>query len=116
MTQSLAGITAAQLRTATALKEKIEALEQELASLFQVAPPSAAIAPAMAPQPRVSTAGRDRTAAARKARWAKVQKAAAATPATKPKRRLSPEGRRRIIEATKARWARIRAAKAARGA
>ena len=113
MTQPLAGITATQLRAAAALKQKIEVLEKELASLLGAAAPSRAVAPVAAPKRQISAAGKARIAAAQKARWAKVKRPAAAPAVAKPKRRLSPEGRRRIIEATKARWAKVRAAKAA---
>ena len=115
MTQPFAGVTASQLRAAVALKEKIEALEKELASVLGAAPPSPAPVPEPARKGQISAAGRARIAAAQKARWAKVKQAAAPKPAAKPKRKLSPEGRRRIIEATKARWAKIRAAKAGGG-
>jgi len=112
MTQPFAGVTASQLRAAASLKEQIEALEQELASVLGATPPSPALVPEPARKGQISAAGRARIAAAQKARWAKRKQAAAPNPAAKPKRRLSPEGRRRIIEATKARWAKIRAAKA----
>jgi hypothetical protein len=116
MTQPFAGITASQLRAALALKEKVEALEKELASVLGAAPPSPALAPEPARKGQISGAGKARIAAAHKVRWAKVKQAAAPKPGAKPKRKLSPEGRRRIIEGTKARWARIRAAKAAEAA
>ena len=116
MTQPFAGVTASQLRAAVALKEKIEALEKELASVLGAAPSSPALVPEPARKGQISAAGRARIAAAQKARWAKLKQAAAPKPAAKPKRKLSPEGRRRIIEATKARWAKIRAAKAAEAA
>ena len=112
MTQPFAGVTSAQLRAAVALKEKIEALEKELASVLGAAPPAPAPVPEPAGKGQISAAGRARIAAAQKARWAKLKQAAAPKPAAKPKRKLSPEGRRRIIEATKARWAKLRAAKA----
>ena len=116
MTQPFAGVTASQLRAAVALKERIEALEKELASVLGAAPPSPALVPEPARKGQISAAGRARIAAAQKARWAKAKQATAGRAVAKPKRRLSPEGRRRIIEGTKARWARIRAAKAGEAA
>ena len=60
----------------------------------------------------MSAAGRQRIAAAQKARWAKVKKTAS-SPATvepkKRKRKLSAAGRKAISEATKKRWALKRA-------
>ena len=112
MTQPLGGITAAQLRAAVALKEKIEALEKELSSLLGAAPPPSSAAPEPVKTRQISAAGKARIAAAQKARWAKVKRVAVA----QPKRQLSPEGRRRIIEGTKARWAKVRAAKTAEAA
>ena len=64
MTQPFAGVTASQLRAAVALKEKIEALEKELASVFGAAPPSPALVPEPARKGQISAAGRARIAAA----------------------------------------------------
>lgn len=118
MTHPLAGITAAQLSAAVELKEKIEALERQLASILGGAPVAPAAAQEPAPKRQISAAGKARIAAAQKARWAKAKakKPTVALVVAKPKRRLSPEGRRRIIEGAKARWAKARAAKATKAA
>jgi hypothetical protein len=110
---SLNHISVAQLRRAVTIKEQMESLEKELASVLDAAP-AVPTGPAVAPRKKrtMSAAGRARIAAAQKARGAKLKKTT--TPAVKPapnkKRKLSPEGRTRIIAATKARWAKIRAA------
>lgn len=51
----------------------------------------------------MSAAGRQRIAAAQRARWAKVR-------GNGPKRNISPEGRRRISESARRRWAAARKA------
>ena len=123
-------LSIAQLQRAIAIKEQIESLLSELASVVGTAPiPAPAVAPVAAPavvpvaalvvapappkQKKVmSPAARAKIAAAQKTRWAKVKglsaapaKAPAAAAAPKKKRRLSPEGRARIVAAAKARWA-----------
>jgi hypothetical protein len=116
MESILSGLSVAQLKRAITIKEKIEFLEKELASVLGAAPAVPA-APAVVPRKkrRMSAAGRARIAAAQKARWAKKKATALAIkPVPRKKRRLSPEGRAKIIAATKARWAKIRAAKKAK--
>ena len=106
-------ISVAQLKRAITIKEEIETLEKELASVLDAAP-AVPTGPAVAPRKkrRMSAAGRAKIAAAQKARWANLKKAnpPAVKPAPRKKRQLSPEGRAKIIAATKARWAKIRAA------
>jgi hypothetical protein len=60
------------------------------------------------PRRTLSGAGRQRIAAAQRARWAKRKSAAKSAPA---KRRISAAGVARIRAAAKARWAKIRAQK-----
>ena len=58
---------------------------------------------------KISAAGRERIAAAQRARWAKVR-GAKQNIATMPKRRvLSVGARKKIAAAQRARWARVRA-------
>ena len=103
---SLQNLTVAQLRQVISIKEKIEALEAELAAVTggEVAAPAG-------PRARrgMSAVGRARIAAAQRARWAKV-KAGKDEPAPKKKRKMSAAGRARIAAAAKARWAKARAA------
>jgi hypothetical protein len=108
MSITLSSLSSEQLRRAADLKEEIEALNKELASILG-APASI---PAKAPKKRsMSTAGRAAVAAAQKARWAKIKagKSAVKVPA-KRKRTMSAAGRARISAAAKARWAKAKAA------
>jgi hypothetical protein len=59
----------------------------------------------------MSTAARERIAAAQRKRWAAYHKGTEKAPAKK--RHLSPAARKRIADATKKRWAAYRLAKAA---
>ena len=79
--------SAATLRRAIEISEKIEKREAELRAVLAGSSAGAASA-----APRA---------------------AAAAKPARKKKRRMSPEARARIVAAQKARWAKVRAEKAA---
>ena len=73
MSNLLSSLTTAQLRHAADLKERIAALNKELASLFGAPAPIAAKAPAK--KSTMSAAGRARIVAAQKARWAKIKAA-----------------------------------------
>ena len=104
---NLLSLTPNQLRLAADLKEKIEALNTELASILGT-PPSVST---NAPKKRgMSVAGRAAIAAAQKARWAKIkgEKPAAKMPATR--RKMSAAARAKIAAAAKARWAKAKAA------
>ena len=107
MSITLSSLSSEQLRRAADLKEEIEALNKELASILG-APASI---PAKAPKKRgMSAAGRARIAAAQKARWAKIKGAKPASKAPAKKRTISAAGRARISAAAKARWAKAKAA------
>lgn len=115
MSNLLSSLTSAQLHQAARLKEKIEALTEELASLTGSEAPLQA---APKQKRRLSAASRAKIVAAQKARWAKYNAAKkggtkpAAKPST-PKRTLSAEARAKIVAAQKARWAKVKAAKQA---
>jgi hypothetical protein len=113
---ALSDYSAAELRRAVALKEQIEALEQQLVEL--TGEPAGA-GPAETPAParrKLSAAHRRKLikalAKARKIRWAKAQSAAAPK---KKRRRLSAAARAALSAAATARWKKFRAEKAARG-
>ena len=129
MANTIAGLTLAQLRRVIDIKEKMEALERELAAVTGSAPavpaaPPAPTAPAVVTtgavkKRRLSAAGRAAIIKAAKLRWAR-QKSGQPAKVTAPvavaakapkKRKLSAEGRARIIAAAKARWAKVNAAK-----
>jgi len=113
---NLSSLTAAQLNRAADLKEKIEALNRELAAILSEAAPASESKPGRKARKKISAAGIARMKAAAKGRWAKIQDGQSA-PTTKPvkkaKRKMSAEGRAKIIAAQKARWAKIKAEKAA---
>ena len=108
-------LSSTQLRKAADLKERIDSLTSELASILggisslnpQPLPPKAG-------GRHMSAAGRARIAAAARARWAKVRAAkseAAAKPAVKVTRRtMSSAARVKIAAAAKRRWAKAKAA------
>jgi hypothetical protein len=119
---SLISLSVAQLKRAAAIKEKIAALEKELAKLVggSVAVPKPA-APAAKKKRKMSAAGLARIKAAQKARWAKIKNskravkvvAKAAAPVVKKKFKMSAAAKAKISAAAKARWEKIKAAKKA---
>ncbi len=110
---SISTLSAAQLRLAATIKEKIASLEQELADL--IGSPGEAAADGAVRSYKISAAGRARIAAAQRARWAKQKgQSQPAAKSTSKKRTMSAAGRARIIAAQKARWAKVRAEKTAK--
>jgi capsular polysaccharide biosynthesis protein len=126
---TMINLSSSQLRQAADLKEKIEALNTELAALIggtapatpaPVEAPAAveASAPVEAEEPAkpakrtMSPAHKAAIQAAQALRWAKV-KVGKSEPAEKSAKKggMSAEGRARIIAAQKARWAKYNAAK-----
>jgi len=109
---NLLSLTTAQLRHAIGLKEKIEALNRQLASILG-APASAS---ATAPKKGVmSAAGRAKVAAAQKARWAKIKGTKPAAKSVKPaakapakKRTMSAAAKAKLSALAKARWAKVK--------
>ncbi|MFZ1087234.1 MAG: hypothetical protein WAN35_19910 [Terracidiphilus sp.] len=107
MSIQLSSLTVTQLRRAADIKEKIEALNEEMASILD-APDSV---PAKAPKKRkMSAAGRAKIAAGQKARWAKVKGAKPAAKAPAKKRKMSAAAKAKISAAAKARWAKVKGA------
>ena len=104
-------LTVAELKRAVVIKERIEQLESELASLLGDSRRSSGAGVAREPRKRrkMSAAGRARIAAAARARWAKFN-AAKGKARTKRKRTMSPAARAKIAAAARARWAKVRAA------
>ena len=100
-------LSASQLHRAADLKYKIESLQKQLTRLL------GSTAGAAAPRKRrkMSAAGRQRIAAAARARWAKVKgRKSAAKPVKKARRKMSAAARKKISQAAKARWAKAKAA------
>jgi len=112
---NLHNLTIAELRRAVAIKEQIEALQNELDSVVgaESVEPEAE-APVRRKRRGMSRAARARISAAQKARWAKTRRgvkvyAEAAAPEEKKKRRVSRAARAKLSAAAKARWARAKA-------
>jgi hypothetical protein len=109
----ISNLSPAQLRKAADLKERIDSLASELASILggasslnrQPLPPKTG-------RRQMSAAGRARTAAAARARWAKVRASKGVSAGSKPagRRTMSAAARAKIAAAAKRRWAKAKAA------
>jgi hypothetical protein len=122
---NITSLSAKQLRDAADLKERIDALQEELTELLGGEVPAPVRVAVEAPaRPRngrrkrrkkVSAEGRANISAAAKARWAARRgeapsKTIPATETGRPKRKRSAAWSRALSEAMKARWARARRA------
>jgi hypothetical protein len=111
---ALMDVTTEQLRRAVSLKEQIESLEQQLASLLGGGAGRVVgrgQAGGRGGRRTMSAAARARIAAAQRARWARQRGGgvgARAAGGPRKRRRMSPEARARIAAAQRARWARQR--------
>jgi len=108
-------LSLSQLRRAVELKEQIEALEQELASLAGGVASSVAAAPSngVTGRRRMSAAARAKIRASQIARWARIRgsKPSAAPKATGvKKRKVSAAVKARLAEIARKRWAAAKAA------
>ena len=112
---NLLSLSSNQLKRAAAIKDQIESLNEELASLLGGPVTAAQPGAKTSKKGKMSAAGRASVAAAQRARWAKVNAAKAAgnagKPAKKKKFTMSAAAKAKISAAAKARWAKIRAAK-----
>ena len=72
---NLLSLTSAQLKHAADIKDKISALEKELATILGSPTKASPPAPAPKKKSKMSAAGRAKISAAAKARWAKVKAA-----------------------------------------
>jgi hypothetical protein len=109
-------VTPTQLRKAADIKERIDALQNELTEILggEVSTPAQTTE---APKKyKFSPAARARMRAAQKARWAKIKGTAPSIePAQKPKRKQVSEAKlKALAKARKARWAKIKETKAAK--
>jgi hypothetical protein len=100
----LSSLSVAQLRKAVAIKEQIESLEAQLASITE---DTSTLPTTGKKRRRMSAAGRARIAAAARARWAKTK---GQTESPHKKRKVSAAGRLRLSAAAKARWKKAKAA------
>lgn len=109
---SITNLTPSQLRKAANLKEKIAALEKELASLLSSTPVQAS-APATKAKRKMSAKGLANLRAAQKKRWAKVDAAKPATqkivvvsvPGKKGRKKMSSAAKAKQSAKMKAYWA-----------
>ena len=100
-------LSADQLRRAAAIKDQIEALENELGQILG----GAAVATRAAGGKRtMSASARARIAAAQRARWAKVKGKNGVSSSGGSRRKMSPAARAKIAAAARARWAKAKAA------
>jgi hypothetical protein len=113
MKSQLSQLNAQQLRLASEIKQKIEALEMELAKILAPGQPVAGPAIPRRKKKRMSAAARAKIAASQTTRWAeRKNKAVAAPQAPAPaKRQISAAGLAKIAAASKAHWAKVRAQK-----
>ncbi len=100
----LNNLSVEQLRKAVAIKEQIEQLEAQLG--FVLGDASETLVPAKK-RHQMSAAGRERIAAAARARWAKIRGQEAIP---RKKRKVSAAARLRLSAAAKARWKKAQAA------
>jgi hypothetical protein len=107
--ETFTDLTPKQLRRAADVKEKIDALQEELSQLLGA--PARAIATGKGKRKQISAAGIDRIRAAQKARWAAIKKGQApGKAAPKRKRNVSAAGRAKLAALARARWAKVKAA------
>jgi hypothetical protein len=102
---SINSLSSQQLRRAAAIKEQIDALENELGKILG----GSEAKPAATGRRTMSASARARIGAAQKARWAKVRGNKAAKPAGSSRRKMSSAARAKISAAAKARWAKAKA-------
>lgn len=106
---SIAHLSAQQLRRAADIQDKISALQDELARYLGGSTSSRG--PGRPRKSGMSAAGRARIAAAQRARWAKVRAGkGSASRAPRGKRTMSSAARAKIAAAARARWAKAKAA------
>jgi hypothetical protein len=103
---NLTSLTTTQLRHAADLKEKIEAMTKELASILGASAPAPT---KVSKKSGMSAAGRARVAAAQKARWAKIKGAKPVAKAPAKKRTMSAAAKAKLSAMAKARWAKVKA-------
>jgi hypothetical protein len=112
-------LSSKQIAKAAQLKERIEALEQELQQIIgEQGTSTSTSAPSVSrgrPSGKrgMSAAGKARIVAAQKARWAKYNAgkgSGGSAPKAKPKRTMSPAAKAKIAAAARKRWKKAKAA------
>jgi hypothetical protein len=106
---SVVNLSPRQLRRAADVKERIDALNDELARLLG-SPVKTGDGAIPRKKRTVNRAARAKMRVAQKARWAKIKGAAQpAKPSPKPKRRMSATAKARLSAIARARWKKARA-------
>jgi hypothetical protein len=107
-------ITAQHFRQAANIKERIDALQKELAQILGGPGEPGVIE---APKKRkISVAGIARIRAAQKARWARIKGTTpSAETAKKLKRKFTAAGKARLAASATARWAKVKQARSLAG-
>jgi hypothetical protein len=111
---NVSDLSAAQLRRAASIKERIEKLHKELTSILGTAAPASTAPNGRTEKRKLSAAARALISAAQKKRWARLKRATPAAtvkPARKKKFTMSAAAKAAISKAAKARWAKIKAAR-----
>jgi hypothetical protein len=105
-------LSLSQLRRAVEIKEKIESLEQELATLTGGSVSSSTTTNGTSGKRTMSASARARIRAAQIARWARVKGTSSETKAPAPakKRKVSSAVKARLAEIARKRWAAAKAA------
>lgn len=111
---NLSNVSVEQLKRAVAVREQIEELQRELASILGEQYVGEAVSTnGRGGRRKMSPAARAKIAAAQRARWAKQKKGqtgqTGAAPA-KGRRKMSPAARAKIAAAARVRWAKAKAA------
>lgn len=105
--ETFANLTPKQLRRAADVKERIDALQEELNQLLG-ASAAAPAGPGVTGRKKISAAGIARIRAAQRARWAAVRGAKGLAEPAK-KRKFSAAGRAKLRALARARWAKAKA-------
>ena len=105
---NLTDLTTSQLHRIISIREQIEKMQSQIASIAGDGGISSPPAAKVKKKRRMSAAGRARIAAGARARWAKV-KAAKAGAAPKKRRKMSAAAKAKIAAAARARWAKVNA-------
>jgi chromosome segregation ATPase len=110
--------TPTQLRKAADIKERIDALQNELTELLGASGPAETATTEAPRKYKFSAAARAKMRAAQKARWAKIKGTAPeAEPPQKPKRKQLSEAKlKALAKAREARWAKIKETKPGKAA
>jgi hypothetical protein len=105
----LSSLSVQSLKVAVTIREKIEALEHEMAKVLKNADLPVSISLTVKRGRGKSVAGRAKVAAAQKKRWAKV-KGETGKIIKKGRKKMSVAVRAKMAAAAKARWAKVKAA------